>query len=305
MASMWSKILLAGVVVVAAGAATAWALTRPDPHPAGYWASPGTPDLAKGEQLFWAGGCASCHAAQGAEGDALKVLSGGRALPSPFGTFHIPNISPDPNAGIGRWTLAQFGDAMTRGVGADGEHLYPSFPYGSYTRLSAKDVGDLFGYLKTLPASANVAPPHELRFPYNVRLGVGVWKYLYLNDRPRVQLASADEKVKRGQFLVEGPGHCGECHTPRDQMGGFQPGRWLAGGPNPEGKGTIPNITPGSADIGSWSEADIAGYLETGFTPDFDSAGGSMVEVQQNIAHLPKSDLEAIAAYLKAVPSVK
>nr|WP_226951180.1 cytochrome c [Rhizobium terrae] len=302
---MWSKILLAGVVVVAAGAATAWALTRPDPHPAGYWASPGTPDLAKGEQLFWAGGCASCHAAQGAEGDALKVLSGGRALPSPFGTFHIPNISPDPNAGIGRWTLAQFGDAMTRGVGADGEHLYPSFPYGSYTRLSAKDVGDLFGYLKTLPASANVAPPHELRFPYNVRLGVGVWKYLYLNDRPRVQLASADEKVKRGQFLVEGPGHCGECHTPRDQMGGFQPGRWLAGGPNPEGKGTIPNITPGSADIGSWSEADIAGYLETGFTPDFDSAGGSMVEVQQNIAHLPKSDLEAIAAYLKAVPSVK
>ena len=302
MASVLSKILGAGVVIVAVGAATAWFLTKPDPHPESYWANLGAPDLAKGEQLFWAGGCASCHAATGAEGDALKVMSGGRALPSPFGTFHIPNISPDPKAGIGSWTLAQFGNAMTRGVGPNGEHLYPSFPYGSYARLPAKDVNDLFGYLKTLPASQNVAPPHELGFPFNIRLAVGGWKFLYFNDQPRVQLASADDKVKRGQFLVEGPGHCGECHTPRDAMGGFLPGKWLAGGPNPEGKGTIPNITPGG-DLGSWSEGDIANYLETGFTPDFDTAGGSMVEVQQNIAHLPKGDIEAIAAYLKAVPS--
>src|SRR6218665_3852303 len=151
MASIWSKILLAGVVVVAAGAATGWALTKPDPHPESYWANLGAPDLAKGEQLFWAGGCASCHAATGAEGDALKVMSGGRALPSPFGTFHIPNISPDAKAGIGGWTLAQFGNAMTRGVGPSGEHLYPSFPYGSYARLTAKDINDLYGYIRTLP----------------------------------------------------------------------------------------------------------------------------------------------------------
>ncbi|MBW6421169.1 cytochrome c [Rhizobium sp. XQZ8] len=304
MASVLSKILGAGVVIVAVGAAAAWFLTKPDPHPDSYWANLGTPDLAKGEQLFWAGGCASCHAATGASGDALKVMSGGRALPSPFGTFHIPNISPDPKAGIGGWTLAQFGNAMTRGVGPNGEHLYPSFPYGSYARLPAKDVNDLFGYLKTLPASQNIAPPHELGFPFNIRMAVGGWKFLYFNDQPRVQLASADDKLKRGQFLVEGPGHCGECHTPRDAMGGFLPGKWLAGGPNPEGKGTIPNITPGG-DLGSWSEGDITNYLETGFTPDFDTAGGSMVEVQQNIAHLPKGDIEAIAAYLKAVPSVK
>lgn len=305
MASRWAKVLVAGAVVVAVGAGIAWALTKPDPHPESYWANLGDPDLGAGEQLFWAGGCAGCHAATGAKGDALKVMSGGRALPSPFGTFHIPNISPDPQAGIGNWTLAQFGNAMTRGVGPDGEHLYPSFPYGSYARLSAKDINDLFGYLKTLPANSNAAPPHELAFPYNIRLGVGVWKYLYFNDQPRVALASTDEKVKRGQFLVEGPGHCGECHTPRDPMGGFQPDRWLAGGPNLEGKGSIPNITSGSKDVGSWSEGDIAAYLETGFTPDFDSVGGSMVEVQQNIAHLPKSDLEAIAAYLKAVPPVE
>lgn len=302
MASTWSRIAAAGVAVVALGAATAWALTRPDPHPESYWAKVGAPDLAHGEQLFWTGGCASCHAATGAEGDALKVMSGGRALPSPFGTFHIPNISPDPDAGIGTWTLAQFGNAMTRGVGPGGEHLYPSFPYGSYARMSPKDIGDLFGYLKTLPASSNVAQPHELGFPFNIRMAIGGWKFLYFSDAPRVELASADDKVKRGQYLVEGPGHCGECHTPRNALGGFEAGKWLAGGPNPEGKGTIPAITPGGP-IGSWGEGDIVNYLETGFTPDYDSAGGSMVEVQKNMAHLPKSDLEAIAAYLKAVPA--
>ncbi len=302
MASTWLKIAAAGVAVIALGAATAWALTKPSPHPENHWANLGEPDLAHGETLFWAGGCASCHAASGAEGEALKVMSGGRALPSPFGTFHIPNISPDPNAGIGNWTLVQFGNAMTRGVGPKGEHLYPSFPYGSYARMTPKDIGDLFAYLKTLPASANVAPPHEMGFPFNIRMAVGGWKFLYFSEAPRVELASADAKVRRGQYLVEGPGHCGECHTPRNALGGFETGKWLAGGPNPEGKGTIPGITS-SGPIASWSEADIVNYLETGFTPDYDSAGGSMVEVQKNMAHLPKGDLEAIAAYLKAVPA--
>lgn len=302
MASKWSIVLAGVAVVIAAGAGGAWALTRPAPLPESAWSNLGAADMANGERLFWAGGCASCHAAEGAKGDDLKLLSGGRALPTPFGTFHVPNISPDPAAGIGSWSLSQFGNAMIRGVGPKGEHLYPSFPYGSYARLSHQDVADLFGYLRSLPSSSHVAAPHRLDFPYNIRLGVGVWKYLYFTAAPRVDLASADAKVKRGQFLVEGPGHCGECHTPRDAMGGFVAGKWLAGGPNPEGKGTIPDITPASSQIGSWSEEEIANYLETGFTPDFDSAGGSMVEVQQNIAHLPKADLEAIAAYLKALP---
>jgi mono/diheme cytochrome c family protein len=304
MASNWSKLLGAGLVVVAAGAAVAWFVTKPAPHPDTYWTGVGAADLAKGEELFWAGGCASCHAATGASGDAAKLLSGGRALPSPFGTFHIPNITPDPQAGIGSWTLAQFGNAMTRGVGSKGEHLYPSFPYGSYARLSAADINNLFDYLKTLPVSDNVAPPHELGFPFNIRMAVGGWKLLYFNDQPRVQLASADDRLRRGQFLVEGPGHCGECHTPRDALGGFVKDRWLAGGPNPEGKGTIPNITPGG-ESGAWSESDLVNYFQTGFTPEYDSAGGQMAEVQQNLAHLPQADLEAIAAYLKAVPTVK
>eukprot|EP00913_Durusdinium_trenchii_P021380 g20093.t1 len=302
MARSWPKILLAGCGLIAAGALAGWAITRPSPQPDSHWADLGPADPAHGEQLFWAAGCAGCHAAAGAEGEAAKIMSGGRPLPSPFGTFHVPNISPDPRAGIGDWTLAQFGNAMTRGVGLKGEHLYPSFPYGSYARMPAKDINDLFAYLKTLPPSSAVAPPHELGFPFNIRMAVGGWKLLYFNDQPRVALATADDKVKRGQYLVEGPGHCGECHTPRNALGGFESDRWLAGGPNPEGKGTIPNITPGG-DIGSWSEAEIVEYLQTGFTPEFDSVGGSMVEVQRNIAHLPKADIEAIAAYLKAVPS--
>ncbi|MBB3392596.1 mono/diheme cytochrome c family protein [Rhizobium sp. BK275] len=294
-------LCLIGVVVI--GGAVFYFVTAPDPFPESHWANLGTPDVANGEKVFWAGGCVSCHATPGAQGDAKLTLAGGLALKSPFGTFHVPNISPDEQAGIGRWTLAQFGNAIKRGVGPNGQHLYPSFPYGSYTRMSDKDVNDLFAYLKTLPKSANVAPPHELPFPFDIRLALGGWKLLYFNDQPRVVLANADDKVKRGQYLVEGLGHCGECHTPRDSLGGFVRDQWLAGAPNPEGKGRIPDITPGSKSVGSWSEADITNYLQTGFTPDFDSAGGQMVDVQQNIAHLPQSDIEAISAYLKAVPS--
>lgn len=297
------KLVSAVVVLGAVGAGLAWFLTKPEPWPSAHWDGLGAPDLANGEQVFWAGGCTSCHAVPKSDGDAKLVLAGGLALNSPFGTFHVPNISPDETAGLGRWTLADFGNAMTRGVGIRGEHLYPSFPYGSYARLTAKDVNDLWGFMKTLPKSANVAPPHDLPFPFNIRLAVGGWKLLFFTDKPRVTVDTANPKIARGQYLVEGPGHCGECHTPRNALGGFEADLWLAGAPNPEGQGTIPDITPGSKSIGEWSEADIVSYLETGFTPDYDSVGGSMVAVQHNIAKLPATDREAIAAYLKAVPA--
>ena len=304
MPSIWTKLAGGGVLAAAAGFGIFMLITAPERQPPSHWVSLGEPDLANGETLFWAGGCASCHAAPGATGDALLTLGGGQALPSPFGTFHVPNISADPQHGIGGWTLAQFGDAMTRGVGRDGEHLYPSFPYASYARMTPKDINDLFGYLKALPASQNDAPDHDLPFPFNIRLVLGGWKFLYFDKgAPHVELANADAELLRGQYLVEGPGHCGECHTPRNALGGFLPGKWLAGGPNPEGEGQIPDITPASKSIGSWAAADIASYLETGFTPEFDSVGGSMVKVQQNMAHLTAEDRDAIAAYLKAIPA--
>jgi mono/diheme cytochrome c family protein len=303
MASTLSRTILALVGLGVVGAGAVLFLTRGQTLPDSDFATLGPADVKNGEMVFWAGGCESCHAAKGAEGDAKLVLSGAAPLPTPFGTFYPPNISPDETAGIGGWTLAQFASAMKRGVDDEGHHLYPSFPYSSYARMSNEDVRDLYAFLKTLPKSTNVAPPHDLSFPFNMRIALGVWKALYFNDAPRVVLADASPEVKRGQYLVEGPGHCGECHTPRDILGGMKTSLWLAGGPNPEGKGTIPDITPGSKDIGSWSEADIANYLETGFTPDFDSVGGSMVAVQQNLAHLSKEDRAAIAAYLKAIPA--
>ncbi len=285
------------------GGAAFLVITRPQPYSDGEFVVAGEPDIKNGEMVFWAGGCVSCHAAPGAEGDAQLTLSGGLALKSPFGTFYPPNISPDPDAGIGSWSVIEFASAMKRGVGRKGEHLYPSLPYTSYARMSDADIRDLFAYIGSLPKSSNVTPNHDLPFPFNIRLALGGWKFLYFNDKERVALDTTDDKVRRGQYLVEGAGHCGECHTPRDFLGGLKATEWLAGALNPEGEGFVPDITPGGKDVGGWSSEDIAYYLESGFTPDFDSAGGSMAEVQRNIAHLTAEDREAIAAYLKAIPA--
>jgi mono/diheme cytochrome c family protein len=260
-------------------------------------------DAVRGETVFWAGGCVSCHAGEEAEGDDRLKLGGGLVLKSDFGDFVAPNISPHSEDGLGGWSLDDFANAMLAGVSPDGSHYYPSFPYSSYTRMTHQDVTDLWAFMQTLPAVDGKAPDHSLGFPFNIRRGVGMWKLLYFDPLPVLEIDEGDEALVRGQYLVEGPGHCGECHTPRDFAGGLQRARWLAGAPNPDGPGRIPNITPGEGGIGSWSETDIAYYFETGFTPDFDSVGGSMVDVQSNLAMLSADDRAAIAAYLKAVPA--
>ncbi|NNU81211.1 c-type cytochrome [Halovulum dunhuangense] len=294
--------LLTGIAALAlVGAAAGYVLTRPLTVASGDIPDHG-PDLENGALLFAAGGCASCHAAPGAEGDATLVLAGGQRIESDFGVFVVPNISSDPEAGIGGWTEAEFLSAMLHGTSPEGSHYYPAFPYTSYARMDPTDVLDLLAYLRTLPASDNVAPDHELGFPYNIRAGIGLWKARYLDPSP-VMPVPDDPLVARGQALVEGIAHCGECHTPRDSFGGLDRSAWLAGAPNPNGPGNIPNITP-HGDALTWSEGDIAYYLETGFTPDFDSVGGSMVPVVENLAKLPPEDRQAIAAYLKAVPPV-
>jgi mono/diheme cytochrome c family protein len=263
-------------------------------------------EASRGARMFAAGGCASCHAAAGAKGNDRLVLGGGAPLVTAFGTFRAPNISPDPVYGIGRWSLADFANAMQRGVDPEGRHLYPAFPYGSYRRMTPGDVADLYAYLRTLPAVAKAGADNELGFPFNIRRGVGLWKLAFLHDeRPVVKLPpDAPAAVRAGQYLVEGPGHCGECHTPRllRGAGGLDAARWLAGAPAAEGQGRVPNITPSPDGIGSWSAGEIADYLATGFTPDYDSVGGSMAEVQTNMAKLTPEDRAAIAAYLKVVP---
>jgi mono/diheme cytochrome c family protein len=291
---------IAALAIVAV--ALFWLLTLPRPLAAA--ALPDhTGDPVNGARMFWTGGCASCHAAPGAKGDDKLKLGGGLALDTPFGIFRVPNISPDSETGIGGWSALDLVNAMQRGLAPDGGHYYPAFPYASYARMSTSDIIDLKAFLDTLPAIRNAVADHDLGFPFNIRRGIGLWKLVYLSDVPVVEPAGVDGLVERGRYLVEGPGHCGECHTPRDVAGGVKAAAWLSGAPNPEGKGIIPNITPHGEGLEAWSAKDIAYYLESGFTPEFDSVGGAMVAVQENVARLTADDRAAIAAYLKAVPA--
>jgi len=296
---MLRRAALGVAILVVAGAALFWFLTAPEPLDAAQLPAHAA-DIANGERIFHVGGCSSCHAAPDAKGDEKLKLGGGRELQTDFGLFRVPNISPDLETGIGGWSTLDFVNAVMRGVSPQGAHFYPAFPYASYAKMHVEDVIDLKAFIATLPPVSNRVAGHELSFPFNIRRGVGLWKLLYLSDAPVIDLA-ADEATLRGRYLAEGPGHCGECHTPRDFMGGLKTAQWLAGAPNPEGRGTIPNITPGPGGL-TWSEDEIVDAFKTGFKPDFDTLGSSMGDVQANLAHLPDDDLHAIAAYLKAVP---
>lgn len=293
------KLAVAGVVLAAPGGGVFWLLTEPERLDA---TVSDAGDAARGEQVFWAAGCASCHAAPGASGEARLELVGGERFATPFGTFVAPNISQHPTDGIGGWSAQDLATAMMRGVSPDGRHYYPAFPYTSYARMTVEDVADLHAFMKMLPAVAGDAGDNEIGFPFNIRRGLGLWKMLNLDPSPAVALQNPSPEVARGQYLVEGPGHCGECHTPRDALGGLDKSRWLAGAPAMAGQGAVDNITSGEGGLSDWSEDDIATLLETGFTPDYDSVGGKMASVVRNMAELPASDREAIAAYLKAIP---
>lgn len=291
------KLLLLLAIV---GGAAFWFITQPKVFAEGEVPSePG--DAVRGEYIFYAAGCASCHAAPGAKGDDKLKLAGGLSFKTPFGTFYAPNISPDEENGIGGWSNADFANAVMRGVAPDGSHYYPSFPYSSYQRMNMKDVVDLKAFMDTLEPVKSEVPGHELPLPFRFRRALGGWKFLFMDNEPFKPIDGASDIVNRGAYLVNGPGHCGECHTPRNILGGPDNEWKLAGGAAPEGEGFIPNITPHKDGIGGWSEADIASSLETGFTPEYDSFGGSMVAVQENMAKLSGEDRAAIAAYLKTV----
>jgi mono/diheme cytochrome c family protein len=265
------------------------------------------PDVKNGEYMFIAGGCAECHAEPLKKCSASKTkdkttLTGGRCLNTPFGVFNVPNISPDKETGIGNWSTLDFVNAMKAGIAPGGVHLYPAFPYTSYQRMTFEDLIDLKAYLDTLPAVKNEVPPHALSFPFNIRRGLGAWQFLYVDGKTFTPDPKQSTELNRGAYLVEGPGHCTECHSKRNLIGGIEQDKAFAGAKNPEGKGTIPNITPSDDGIGSWSEEEIVDLLETGNTPDFDVIGGSMAAVQENLAKLTPEDRKDIAAFLKSLP---
>ncbi|MGJ8610582.1 MAG: c-type cytochrome [Octadecabacter sp.] len=246
-----------------------------------------------GALVFAAAGCGSCHSADGTD-----ALAGGNAFVSDFGTFYAPNISMDVEHGIGGWSDYDIANAVMAGVSPDGAHYYPAFPYTTYVKMDPLDTLDLIAHLRTLPADATPSRDHDVGFPFNIRRTLGGWKFLFANDDWFVTDAPTPE-LERGRYLVEALGHCAECHTPRNALGGLKTDQWLRGAPNPSGDGNIPSIHPD--DLG-WSADDIAIYLDSGFTPDFDSVGGEMVDVVDNMSQLSDEDRAAIGAYLVALP---
>ncbi|WP_046868281.1 cytochrome c [Microvirga massiliensis] len=298
------SILLALLGLVIAGAAVFYLLTEPalyrlvrgEQSVAGDHVA----NLENGRLLFNAGGCSSCHATP--DQDDRTRLGGGLALKSPFGTFHVPNISPHPRDGIGGWSVTDFVRAMREGTAPDGKHLYPSFPYTSYQRMRTTDIADLFAYLKSLTPVEGRVRDHELSFPYNIRRGLGLWKLAFLDGNVFRPDPNRDEPWNRGAYLVEGPGHCAECHSPRNALGAIISERRFAGAREPDGKDWVPNITPHPTGTGGWTLEDFEVLLKTGDTPNFVDVGGLMRAVVRNTAALPESDRTAMGEYLLTLP---
>lgn len=297
------KLVIAIAVLAVAGFAGFWVLTMPGEAVSAVQASALAKggDAKRGETVFFAGGCASCHATPGQK-DKLH-LGGGLAMHSPFGTFFAPNISPHNSDGIGNWTLAQFGNALKAGVAPDGSHYYPAFPYTSYAGMTNEDVRDLFAYMKSLKPVAGRAKPHDMQFPFNIRRGLGLWKLMYLDMSPITKDPGKSDEWNRGRYLVEALGHCAECHSKRNFMGGIQPQYRYAGGPDPEGKGWVPNMTPHKDGVAGYSVADMAELLKSGMTPELDSVGASMGAVIENTSRLSDADRRAMAVYIKSLPA--
>jgi mono/diheme cytochrome c family protein len=292
------RLAVAAMVLFGLAASAAWIVTAPH-----RFFAPDDPRLKrgnaeKGRLIFAASQCSSCHATPG-QPDRLK-LGGGLAMPSPYGTFRIPNISPDLEDGIGNWSVADLGNALVSGTSPTSEHYYPIFPYPSYTSMRFEDIGNLYAYLQSLKPVSGRAPPHDLSLFFSIRRLVGSWKLLFLRERRSSAVIDGDPVHDRGAYLAETLAHCAECHSSRNMFGAVIPETRFAGGVDQEGTGFIPNITPDR--LHDWSEADIVRMLKTGETPNHGRIGSSMADVVINTAMLPDADLEAIARYIKSLP---
>lgn len=290
---MKKRWVAAGVVVVLGVAAAAYML-KPVTGPARDLTLVG--DVARGEYALRLGGCVACHtnaAAGGAE------LAGGVGLETQFGTFVPPNITSDPNVGIGSWTLAQFSDALSNGMGPQG-HLYPAFPYENYTLMSDQEVVDLYAALMATDPVATPAPPSEIPFPFNIRLAMAGWKNLFFSPHRFEPEAGRDDVYNRGKYLAMGPAHCVACHTPRNALGALEWDQAFAGSPGGTG-GRAPALTREALVAEGYDVASLAQTLKDGFTPGFDVLGGPMGEViADSTSYWTDEDLNAVATYLMA-----
>ncbi|MGN6486507.1 MAG: c-type cytochrome [Devosia sp.] len=253
-------------------------------------------DATRGAYLLRLGDCISCHTVKGG-----PELAGGPALPTQFGTFYGPNITSDAEHGIGRWTLAQFSKAISDGEGPQG-NLYPAFPYQHYTLMSDQEVADLFAALQATTPVATPSRPHDVGFPFNVRLALAGWQNLFFSPRRYEGDAAHSERWNRGRYLVEGPGHCVMCHSPRNWLGGIDPGTELTGNPAGGTGGKAPALTAARLMERGYDVASLSSALTDGFTPDFDLLGSAMREViADGTSRWTAEDREAVASYLLGV----
>ncbi len=291
-----SKVLLIATGAVVVGLAAFWALTNPGRIPESAL-GPHTANLDNGHTMFLAGDCSACHAVP--KQPDTNRLGGGLGLVSQFGTFYVPNISSDKQDGIGGWTEAQFVTAMRKGVSPDGKHLYPIFPYTSFQRMTNDDLRDLFAYLKTLPAVSGKVRDADVHFPMNVRRLMGGWKLLFLDGKTFTPDPTKSAQWNRGAYLVNGPAHCAECHSPRNVFGAIPGGKRFSGSPNAFGVLGFPNIT--QAKLKDWPEDGIAEMLRSGLTPEGDRVGGPMTEVVRATSQMSDEDRAAMGVYIKSL----
>jgi mono/diheme cytochrome c family protein len=309
--------LIVGVLIVIGLVVAGWVIIRPGPLA---WAdgkrvalteySGGKPTgvpadfaaaepLERGKYLAEAADCEACHTVEGG-----KPFAGSRPFDTEFGTLYSPNITPDPETGIGAWSDAEFLRAMHEGIGKDGKNLYPAFPYASYTYLTDEDVLAIKAYLFSLPAQKNVAPANTLRAPYNQRALMKVWSTLYNPEKRFEPVADRSPSWNRGAYLSEALGHCGDCHTPRTALQALNNRRKFAGG-MAEGWRAYNLSSDKESGIGTWSQEDLERYLKTGHTMNRGSAFGPMAQaVHLSFQKLTASDVSAIVEYVRSVPAV-
>lgn len=262
-----------------------------------------TDTVSRGAYLVTAGGCISCHTDFKKKG---MPFAGGAPIPTPFGTFYPPNITPDRTHGIGNWSDDDFIRAMREGVRPDGAHYYPAFPYTSYTKIGTDDLRAMKAYLFSLAPVPTPSTPHDIAFPFSWRFLQTGWKLLFFSEGEFRPDPAASAQVSRGAYLSNALSHCGECHNPRNMLGGLDTDMWLAGTPNGPEKSLVPNLTPDPETGLKWTVPQIVEYLKSGTTPDFDFAGSLMADViEHNTGKLTADDLAAIAIYLKSLPPVK
>jgi len=283
---------------VAAGAVAFFFLT--EPRPIDVAARPGRePDLANGRVLYDAGSCYTCHAPADPEAEEKRLPAGGKPFATPVGTFYPQNLTPDPATGIGRWSEADFVNAMQRGISPEGRHYFPAFPYPAYRFMKVEDLLDLRGYLMSLEAVHSPTPEAAVPFVTLARRGVGLWNRLALDARTYAADPGRDDTWHRGRYLVVGVGHCGECHTPRNLLMIPDERRFLAGGSHPRGEGDVPSLRGLVARERYKDAGDLTLAMQYGETFGYDKlSSGGMGAIQENLARLPEGDVRAMSEYL-------